>query len=248
MPENSWDQVSVCVITLNEEANLPRCLASVVPCGEIVVVDSGSTDRTREIAETYGAKWFVRNWAGFAKQRQFAEQQCTRDFVLFLDADEWLSDDLHREIGELLAANDAGTRMYALRRRSEFLGRQIRHGDWKNDWVTRLAPRGQTEWRGAEPHPYLASSSLTRRPCGSPLFHRPFRDLEQFRAKNEVYAALFAAPRGNRMTAISHSIWRFVRGYIFRAGFLDGAPGFILAREYSRMVHLKYAGSSSRIA
>lgn len=247
MSDNSWSRVSVCIVTLNEEANLPRCLESIFPCGEMIVVDSGSTDGTSEIARAHGAKWFTNKWPGFAKQRQFAESRATCDFVLFLDADEWLSAELCAEIPRVLAADNALRRIYSFRRRSEFLGRQIRHGDWKNDRVTRLAPRGSTTWRGEEPHPYLTSDELPTYRCDSTLFHQPYRDLRHFREKNETYARMWAASahlretRGGFLVGALHGTWRFVRGYFIKGGLLDGLAGYVIAREYARNVIRKYA-------
>ena len=242
----AWDRVSVCIVTLNEESNLERCIESVSPCGELIVVDSGSTDQTREIAERFGVKWFVRDWDGFAKQREFAEQQATREFVLFLDADEWLSAELRTEIAELLALESSGRQIFALRRHSEFLDRPIRFGDWKNDWVTRLIPRNRARWSGVEPHPYLVSKELSLHRCRYPLYHRPYRDEATFRAKLDSYARTWAKDafqngmRGGTLTGLSRGTWRFIRSYILRGGFCDGHPGFLIARGNAAMVRRKY--------
>lgn len=243
---NAWSQISVCVITLNEEKNLSDCLASVKGCGEIVIVDSGSTDGTRTIAESYGAKWTVRPWKGFAQQRQEAELLASKPFVFFLDADERVSDALHAEIADLLQQPEASQRLYRMRRQSEFLGRKIQYGDWKKDWVARLAPRGKTEWQGKEPHPYLTGKGLETYDCKNTLKHFPYPDVSVFFQKSESYAKTWAqeayqsGKRGGRGIGFLRAIWRWVRGYLLRGGFLDGRAGWIIAWHNSRMVRLKY--------
>jgi glycosyltransferase involved in cell wall biosynthesis len=243
---DSWDQISVCVITLNEEKNLDRCLASVAPCGEIIVVDSGSTDHTESVARRHGARWFVHPWSGFAAQRRFAAEQADRPFILFLDADEWLGPGLRGEISRLLEHPDAGRRALEFRRISTFLGRQIRHGDWSNDHVVRLAPRGKFSWEGLEPHPYLLPDACETLRCRQPLHHFPYAGLEIFRKKSESYARIWAEEararglRGTRAVGVLRAAWRFFRGYLLKAGFLDGKAGWEIALQNTRMVYQKY--------
>lgn len=246
MQSSGWDRVSVCIVTLNEEENLARCLGSVAPCGEIVVVDSGSTDGTRAVAERFGARWLSRPWSGFAAQRTHAADEASLPFVLFLDADEWLGPELRGEVGLALQAPDAATSIWIFRRQSEFLGKVIRHGDWSGDYVARLAPRGRAVWRGAEPHPRLEAPDLMSRTFRNPLNHRPYRDISIFSRKIESYAqtwaneAARAGARGGRVEGTLRAGWRFFRGFLLRGGFLDGWPGLIIARQNARMVYLKH--------
>lgn len=246
MAMTGWDRVAVCVVTLNEEENLERCLSSVAPCGEIVVVDSGSTDGTRAVAERFGARWSTRPWSGFGPQRTCASEAATSPFVLYLDADEWLGPGLRDEIGAALETGDADHTLGVFRRESEFLGRVIRHGDWSGDFVARLAPRGRAVWRGAEPHPRLEAADLAKRNFQNPLNHRPYRDLATFTRKIETYAQTWAEEasragnRGYRLAGILRAGWRFFRGFVLRGGFLDGRPGLIIARQNARMVYLKH--------
>lgn len=245
MAVSGWDRIGVCVITLNEEENLARCLGSVAPCGEIVVVDSGSTDGTRAVAERFGAKWLTRPWSGFAGQRTHAAQAGSMPYLLFLDADEWLSSALRDEIDRALAEDNAPT-LWSFHRQSEFLGRVIRHGDWSKDYVARLVPRGCGAWRGSEPHPRLEAPSLASRVFKNPLHHAPYRDLATFERKIASYARTWAAEaanagaKGTPLMGLIRSCWRFSRGYILRGGFLDGRPGLIIARQNARMVYLKH--------
>jgi glycosyltransferase involved in cell wall biosynthesis len=143
--------LSVAIITLNEEANLPRTLASVAWADEIVIVDSGSTDDTRSIAELYRARFITEAWRGFAVQKNFAILLCTSDWVLSLDADETVSPELALSIQKALAAPPSTT-AYALRRRNLFLGRWIRHGGYYPDPKLRLFPRGQCTFQETPVH------------------------------------------------------------------------------------------------
>jgi len=240
-----WDRISVCVITLNEEENLARCLSSVVPCGEIVVVDSGSSDGTRGVADRFGAKWLSHPWAGFAAQRTHAAEAAQLPWVLFLDADEWLGPELRDEVGRAVASDDASA-LWQFRRESRFLGRTIRHGDWSKDYVSRLAPRGRWVWRGTEPHPRLEAPGLPRRCFRHPLKHTPYRDLATFQKKIESYARTWAdeasrsGAQGSPLVGRLRASWRFLRGYFLRGGFLDGRPGWVIAMQNARMVYLKH--------
>ena len=241
-----WQEISVCVITLNEEKNLAACLASVKGCGEIIVVDSGSVDGTQKIAESFGAVWITKPWRGFAQQRREAEQRATKPFVLFLDADEQISEELQKEISILLQDPHASQQLYFFLRKSEFLGRRIHYGDWKKDWVARLAPRGKTEWVGREPHPYLQGIGLENYFCQNFLFHWPYENISTFTQKSELYARTWAQEayqakvRGGKITGGLRAGWRWVRGYLFKGGFLDGYPGWLIAKQNARMVWLKY--------
>ncbi|MBX7158533.1 MAG: glycosyltransferase family 2 protein [Verrucomicrobiae bacterium] len=244
--QDSWSQISLCVITLNEEKNLSDCLASVKGCGEMIVVDSGSTDGTQAIAESFGAKWTVKPWKGFAQQRREAELLASKPFVFFLDADERVSEALHGEISDLLQRPQAEQRLYHMQRQSEFLGRKIRHGDWKRDWVARLAPRGKTEWQGREPHPYLTGKGLKVYYCQNTLKHFPYPDVSVFFKKSDSYARTWAkeayhsGKRGGQGMGWARAVWRWVRGYLLRGGFLDGRAGWVIAWHNARMVRLKY--------
>ena len=245
----SWSQISVCVITLNEEENLRACLESVEGCGERIVIDSGSEDNTLQIAKEFGAHFKIKPWKGFAEQRREAEALANKLFVLFLDADERVSPELHHEIAMLLEKAGADERLYFFQRKSEFLGKTIRHGDWKGDWVARLAPLGKTHWVGREPHPYLTSltgEKLENYHCKNVLWHRPYRDIKVFSQKIESYAKTWAQEayqvneRGGKVKGFLRAIWRWFRGYLLRGGFLDGYAGWIIAKQNARMVWLKY--------
>ena len=152
MPGTMRKTISVAIITYNEEANLARTLASVAWADEIVVVDSGSTDRTAEIASEQGAKLFCEEWKGFAGQKNSAVAKCSSDLVLSLDADEEVSTSLAAEIQALLGADESSKKAYTLPRRNHFLGRWIRHGGYYPDRKLRLFPRGACIFQERQVH------------------------------------------------------------------------------------------------
>lgn len=240
-------QLAVVVPTLDEERNLPACLGSVAPCGQIVVVDSGSTDGTRRVAEGFGAVWTEKKWEGFAAARDAGRKLCDKPFVLFLDADETLSPGLRQEIAAAIRGPSAGETLFGFRRVSEFLGKTIRHGDWKNDRVYRLCPAARASWVGDEPHPRLDGAGLRQVMLRGELGHRPYRDEAQFAKKIESYAATAAeaAAKGGAGApwcgeGFFRAWWRWCRCYLLRGGFADGYAGRVIARENARMVRLKY--------
>ena len=154
--------LSVVIITLNEEANLARTLASVAWADEIIVLDSGSTDRTREVAESFRAKFFAEPWKGFAAQKNSALAKATGDWILSLDADEEVEPALAEEIRTVLAANPSVAGFW-IPRKNFFLGRWIRHGGFYPDPKLRLFRRGAGKFE----EPFGARRRSSRRPIGA---------------------------------------------------------------------------------
>ena len=253
--------LSVALVTLNEAANLRRCLGSVLGLAdEIVVVDSGSTDGTRAIAEECGAKWHEHAWEGFREQKNLALDHCTHDWVLCLDADEALSPELRQEVEQFLAGN--GATLYAgafFARCTWFLGRWIRHGDWYPDHCLRLFRRTSGRWAGASEHTHVRLTGAPVKLRGD-LLHWSFPTLRRFVEKINVYADTFAeraAAEGRRWSWFANTFrpaWRFVRGYVLRGGFLDGFPGLFIAVgnayatfvRYSRLYEREHAARRRR--
>jgi glycosyltransferase involved in cell wall biosynthesis len=240
--------LSVCIITLNEEDNLPRCLASVAGLAtQIVVVDSGSTDRTRELAVAAGAQVQVRPFTGFVDQKQFALELGTGDWILSIDADEWLDARLRAEIARVTGgAAPADVDGYELDRRSLYLGAWIDHCGWAPQWRLRLVRRGRARFAGMDPHDRLEAQGRTARLAGR-LGHRPYRDLADHVGKVNRYTDVMAARRreaGQRPPALALLLRppaRFLRMYLLRAGFLDGWRGLIVSGMGAYYVFLKYA-------
>lgn len=229
-------KLSLIVITKNEEACIGRCLASVPCADEIIVVDSGSSDRTVEIAESLGAKVIVTpDWPGFGPQKQRALAQAQGEWVLSLDADEWLDADAIAPL-QMAMASDATA--FRLSRRSRFCGRIINHSGWSPDYVTRLFRRGQGRFSDDLVHERLIVDGAVRT--------APFRiehdsitsrdDAEDKIVRYATAAAQQMFSRGRRAGPIQaplHGGAAFLKTFILRAGFLDGAAGWDVA-DYNR--------------
>ena len=154
--------LSVAIITLNEEHNLPRCLESVRGLAEeIVIVDSGSTDRTAEIAREFGAKFTTEPWAGHVAQKNQALRRCSQPWALCLDADEALTPELAQSVRAVFAAGSPAAAGYYVNRRTQFLGEWIWRA-WYPEWRLRLVCREQARWGGRDPHDSLESTEIGR--------------------------------------------------------------------------------------
>jgi glycosyltransferase involved in cell wall biosynthesis len=242
--------LSVAIITLNEEANLPRTLASIAWADEIVVVDSGSTDATRAIAESHGARFLTEPWRGFAAQKNFALSLCTSDWALSLDADESVSPELARSIQEVIASPPAHV-AYALPRRNFFLGRWIRHGGYYPDPKLRLFPRAQATFQETPVHETVAFTGEIRTLSGD-LLHYAYPTLASYLEHMQRYSTLgagIAVARGRTGRGLLrfldgvllNPLFTFIYNYILRAGFLDGREGLLLHLYHSAYVSWKYA-------
>jgi glycosyltransferase involved in cell wall biosynthesis len=238
--------LSVIVITKDEEQIIGRCLGSVRWADEIIVVDSGSTDRTQEICRELGAQVSVApDWPGFGPQKNRALALATCDWVLSLDADEWLSPELADEVRAAIRrpADVAG---YELPRRSSFCGRYMRYSGWWPDRLPRLFRRGRARFSDDLVHERLIVQGPLGRLHGE-LLHETFPDLEKLLDKLNRYSSAGAAAyvgRGKRASlsrAVRHALWTFVRTYLLRAGFLDGREGFMLAVCNAEGVYYRYA-------
>lgn len=230
--------LSVIIITLNEARHIAECLDSVGFADEVIVVDSGSGDGTRDIARARGAKVTqTDDWPGFGRQKNRALDLASCDWVLSIDADERVTPQLAAEIQAVLqAASGQGgpASAYRIARLSNFGGRWIRHSGWWPDHVLRLFRRGTARFKDVAVH----ESVLTDHPVAtleSHFLHYPYASLEQFIAKINHYSSEAAAmmhARGKRTSVLGawgHATWTFVRIYLLRKGFLDGKEGFILA-------------------
>ena len=229
--------LSVAIIACNEAHRIARCLQSVSFADQIVVLDSGSTDDTVAIARGLGADVEVTpDWPGFGPQKNRALARCRYRWVLSIDADEQVSDALAAEILRVLreAPAEATVAGYWLRRSSRYCGQVIRHGLWGNDRVLRLFERQRGRFTDARVHESLVCDGETRVLEGI-LVHDSVDSPEDARSKARRYAflgaeALRARGRGGALQGGVHAGWSFVRGYLLRAGFLDGRFGLTLAR------------------
>lgn len=238
--------LSAAIITLNEEANLPRCLASLRGLvSEIVVVDSGSTDRTAEIARGHGARFDVRPWQGHVVQKNSALGLVSRPWVLCLDADEEVSPDLEASIRGLFAQGEPPLDGYAVNRLTFYLGDWIRHA-WYPEWRLRLVRAGRAAWRGTDPHDRLEVPGETGR-LGGHLRHYSYAGLEDHFRRTVRYARIAAearAARGQRAgwRHLVFSPWlAFLKSLILRQGWRDGWRGWVIAFATLAKVFMKYA-------
>ena len=236
-------RIATIVITRDEESNLERCLASVRDfSSEIVVVDSGSTDRTREIAARHTDRVLVQEWLGYGPQKQFALEQARCPWVFSIDADEEASPALREEIARLDFAREG----YYLPRRVWYMGRWIRHGAWQPDLLLRLFRRDRARFTADRVHESVRLEGAAGRLHGA-LHHYPYRDLAHHAAKlNEMttLAAEAMFERGRRAGWARLALqppWEFARSYVLRGGFLDGPPGLVIAALHAHYSLLKYA-------
>ena len=236
--------LSVVLITLNAAAQLPECLASVAFADEVLVVDSGSTDGTPEIAEKYGARVVQKAWLGFGPQKQFAVSQARHDWVLCLDADERVSPALAASITQALLA--PRERVYRMARCNRFLGRWLRHGEGYPDWSPRLFDRRHARWSDDAVHEKVLYAGAAGTLQGD-LLHDSAEDLRRYLEKQNRYTTLAAEAlhaRGRRAgTAhlLLSPLLRFLKFYVFRLGFLDGLPGLVHIAIGCTNSFMKYA-------
>jgi glycosyltransferase involved in cell wall biosynthesis len=238
------NRLSACIITLNEEHNLPRALASLQGIAdEIIVVDSGSTDRTEEIARKYGAGFFVRAWTNYSEQKNFAAACATNDWILSLDADEELSSVVQTAVLEW-KKHDPEFRVYEIARRTWYLGAWIKHSGWYPDFQRRLYRRDAAQFTGII-HESLRFEGLPGRLNGD-LLHYTVRSFAEHEANVENYTTLAA----RQMLAAGRRSWRggvwvatpwsWFQNYFLRGGLLDGYRGALIAQMAARSARLKY--------
>jgi glycosyltransferase involved in cell wall biosynthesis len=243
-------QLSVAIVTLNEEETLARTLASVAWAEEIVVVDSGSTDRTVEIARSFGARVIEREWPGFAAQKNFAIEQCRGEWVLSLDADEELTPELQQEIQKLLASSLALNAFY-LKRRNYFLGRWVRYGGFYPDAKLRLFRRDAAKFTERAVHETIAFEGETGT-LEFDLIHHAYPTLGDYIEHMNRYSGLgaevlLARQRTSKSwLAFVMNVWAvpqfmFQWNYFFRLGFLDGREGLLLHLYHAAYTSWKYA-------
>ena len=227
-------RLSVIVIARNEERTIARCLESVRFADELIVLDGGSTDRTVEICEHLGARVVQSpDWPGFGPQKNRAAALAAGDWLLSIDADEWVSPELASSIRRAVDSS-TGAQAYEVGRLSSFCGRYIRHGGWWPDYLVRLFRRGSARFSDDAVHERLVVDGEVRRLEGL-LMHESIRDLEDALGKVNRYSSDSATmlyrqgKRATLMTAVLRGAWTFLRTYLFRAGFLDGREGFMVA-------------------
>ena len=226
--------LSAVIITRNEASRIKACLESVAFADEIVVVDSGSTDGTLEIALQYGARIVHQEWLGFGRQKQFAVSCAAHDWVLCLDADERVSDELRASIEAEMQKPLWGA--YRFPRRNRFMGRWLKHGEGYPDWSLRLFHRAHSRWSEDAIHEKVLVDTSVGTSVGTlsgDLLHESEESIAAYLDKQNRYTTLQAETlhRKGRRAHIGNllisPLLRFVKFYGVRGGFLDGVPGLI---------------------
>ena len=241
--------LSVAMIVKNEAQDLAACLDTVKGwVDEIVILDSGSTDETEQIAEQYGAKFYVNtDWQGFGKQRQLAQQYVTSDYVLWLDADERVTPELKQSILQAVK-NDEQNAVYNIGRLSEVFGRQIRHSGWYPDYVVRLYRTTFAKYGDELVHEkvHFPKDANVKKLTGD-LLHFTYKDVHHYLVKSASYAQAWsiqkakAGKKASLFDGVTHALGCFVKMYLLKAGFLDGKQGFLLAILSAHSTFVKYA-------
>ena len=238
--------LSAIIITLNEERNIERCIQSLKGVAdEILVVDSFSSDRTKEICLNAGIRFLENKWCGYADQKNFAQEKASYDFILSLDADEALSPELSQSINSV--KNSATPDIYSFNRLTNYCGKWIRHGGWYPDIKIRLYDRRKCRWTGTihERLNYPAKEKVIH--LAGDCYHYTFYTISEHQRQVDKFTSLMAEEEfanGRRaywFNILLNPVVKFVRDYFFRAGFLDGYEGFIISRISAYATFLKYA-------
>ncbi len=240
------NKLSVVIITLNEEENIGRCIDSVKEIAdEIVVIDSFSTDKTEEIAKAKGARFFKNKFAGHIEQKNFAKEQAAYDYVLSIDADEILSDELKQAISAVKENIEADG--YTMNRLNFYCGKPIKTCGWYPDTKLRLWNKFKGEWMGTNPHDKfkMRGNSITQHLKGD-ILHNTYPTHESLLNQVEEFATIGA--QHLKSENIFYLVWKaffsapfkFIRNYFFKLGFTEGNVGFIICHQQCREVFLKY--------
>jgi glycosyltransferase involved in cell wall biosynthesis len=240
------EKLSVVVITFNEELNIERCLNSVKNIADdIVIVDSYSTDNTKEIAEKLGARVILQKFLGHIEQKNFAISQAKYPFILSLDADEAIDEKLEQEIIKIKQNRISDG--YAINRYNNYVGKWIDHGAWKSDVKLRLWDSRKGKWGGLNPHDVfeMQEQAIVKKISGN-ILHWSYKSVEEHQNKIEYFSDIAAkaymkkGKKSSWFKILFSPCFRFVRDYIFKLGFLDGKYGFIIAKLTAYEVYLKY--------
>jgi glycosyltransferase involved in cell wall biosynthesis len=241
--------ISACIITYDEEHKLPDCLASLDFCAEILVVDSHSSDRTRDIARERGARVIERDWPGHIEQKNFAIDQAVHDWVLCVDADERVTPELRAAIEDRFARGDPDVAGFRVNRRNIYLGRWIRGGGWYPDTKLRLFRRSRGRWTGENPHDHVALDPAAGDPesLGADLEHHTYDDIADHLETIQYFSTIAAGEKlargqgGLGLHLVLNPPLRWFRDFVLQGGFRDGWRGFIVATLTAFYVFVRYA-------
>ncbi|MCC6219741.1 MAG: glycosyltransferase family 2 protein [Deltaproteobacteria bacterium] len=244
--------ISAFVITYNEEDHITACLSSLDFCDEVIVIDSFSTDNTVNIAKSLGAKVIQRKWPGYRDQKAFGLESVSNEWVLNLDADECVSEELRERILEILGREKAGDLSslsingYYINRVVHYLGRWWRRGGWYPEYRLRLFRKSQTKWGGSDPHEKPIVSGPTAR-IGGEIYHYTYRNMDEQFERLHRFSSIAAKDeflKGRRCSIASlllNPILRTLKFYVLKRGFREGKAGFIIAVTEGYYTFMKYA-------
>ncbi len=242
-------KISACIITFNEEKNIAEAVKSVSWADEIIVVDAESIDKTREIAESLGARILTNKWQGFSKQKQFATDSAENDWVFSLDADERVSEKLKGEILKLKNLSEITLADgFRVPRLTYYMNRPIRYSGWYPDWQLRFFNRKKGKWKDVLIHESVEMQKDAKvGKLNNDILHYSVENAAQHhRMIGERYAPLAAEQmfqRGKKTSAVkiaTASLTAFFQTYVLKRGFLDGLPGFCIARFAAHHAFLKH--------
>lgn len=237
-------QLSVAIITKNEEKRLPDCLKSVSFADDIVVVDSGSSDRTVEITKEFGCRVFVEEWKGYGPQKNSAVKKCKYEWVLIVDADERIPEETGHEIMKILSSPDSAD-AYSFPRKNFFHNKWIRHCGWWPDRVIRLFKKNKGRMDNSLVHESVEVNGIIKN-LNTPIIHNPIKDLTSVLEKINIYSSLGAenllrkGKQSSAFKAFFKGVIAFLKLYFLKTGFLDGYEGFVISFSHAVNTTYKY--------
>tara|TARA_R110001583_G_scaffold9945_5_gene46336 strand:+ start:13915 stop:14685 length:771 start_codon:yes stop_codon:yes gene_type:complete len=243
MSENS---ISAIIITKNEQHNIAACLDSLRWVDEIIIVDSGSTDQTQEIVQGYGAKFYShKDWQGFGKQKQLAQNYATSKWIIAIDADEVVSPELQSAIQQKIATSN--NTVFKIQRKTWVFGRFLAHSGWV-DKIIRVYPNNLAKYDDALVHEKIITvPDVKIAQLEGDLFHYSYSDIENYLVKSASYGKAWADQRQKRgkkaslTQGFTHALGCFIKMYIVKRGFLDGKQGLLIAVLSAHSTFIKYA-------
>jgi glycosyltransferase involved in cell wall biosynthesis len=238
-------KLSAVIITFNEERNIGRCLVSVIDIAdEIVVVDSLSTDSTKQICESFGVQFFPVSWKGYSGQKNYAHALASNNWILSIDADEAISDELKKSILEWKKLPNP---QYAsFNRLTNYCGQWIRHCGWYPDAKLRIFDKTKAMWKGDVHEKLIYDKSIAVRHLTGDLLHYSYYSVEEHIAQTNKFSTIGAqqlVENGKRVSflkVVINPMVKFIRKYFFNLGFLDGYNGFVICRISALQTFLKY--------
>jgi glycosyltransferase involved in cell wall biosynthesis len=238
------EKLSVTIITFNEEKNIRDCLSSVKWADEIIVVDSGSSDKTIEICKDFTDKVFFNKWIGMKEQKQYAVDKAFNSWIFSIDADERLTDKIRDFVLEEL--KNPSYDGYRFPRQNFFLGKWMKHGGWYPDMVLRFFDKRKGHFGGINPHDKVIIGSGRIKTVPLPIIHKTYNSMSQYLLKQNMYSTVSAIERvkaGKKVLPILIPVktaWKFVETYFIKRGIMDGFHGFIAAMGATYSTFLKH--------